>query len=63
MWVRRSTKILKVENEHIYQIFITPRSTLKFLMNFSGDDPLIVEITPTKFHEKIHPEMEGPSFA
>lgn len=43
-----------VENERMHQFFIMFTSGLNFLINFCGDDSLIIEIIFTKLHEKIH---------
>ena len=46
-----------VENEPMYQVFITPTSGLNFLMKFCRNDKLIIEIISDKIREKFHPLM------
>lgn len=50
--MRLSSKVLMVNNVHMYQIFIASTSNLSILINFCGNDLLIIEIIFIKFYKK-----------
>lgn len=41
------------DNDHIYQIFITPGSKLNFLLTFFENGLLIIDVIFIKFYQKI----------